>query len=287
MDDSPKDPKIAELPKKKMHVRCAAYFAPDDNDWGKIMNRLAMTAVSCFATCLLLVPMTFAQTPDGETPMNEGICDGLQSDDVTKGLYGLCVAFCEAQDHASVEVPISESEFEELLTTKPAGRILVNYNKKKDNANNPNDPDMPCVKVEEPCPCWTTEELQSIDGILFDGTAAVWPGLTSCDLVDVHYPEYGYSRSQYRVFEDSYRLTEPADRYYTIAMTYQNDFGGVDRARCQFSNRKNNVDGAIISRSLSRANGELTTEQYAACQNAIVNHIELIRSSCNHGNQQP
>ena len=37
-----------------------------------------------------------AQTPDTETPANEGVCDGLLG--ATPGLYGLCVGFCEAQD---------------------------------------------------------------------------------------------------------------------------------------------------------------------------------------------
>ncbi len=35
-----------------------------------------------------------AQTPDGETPANEGVCDELLI--ATPGLYGLCVAYCEA-----------------------------------------------------------------------------------------------------------------------------------------------------------------------------------------------
>jgi len=43
-------------------------------------------------------PPAMDQTPDGETPANEGVCDALQADGTTKGLYGLCVAFCEAQD---------------------------------------------------------------------------------------------------------------------------------------------------------------------------------------------
>ena len=37
-----------------------------------------------------------AQTPDGETPSMEGVCDSLF--DASPGLYGLCVAYCEAQD---------------------------------------------------------------------------------------------------------------------------------------------------------------------------------------------
>ena len=45
---------------------------------------------------ILFTGTLYAQTPDGETPANEGVCDELMF--YTPGLYGLCVAFCEAQD---------------------------------------------------------------------------------------------------------------------------------------------------------------------------------------------
>ncbi len=78
------------------------------------------------------MPMTLAQTPDGETPANEGVCDVLQADGTTKGLYGLCVAFCEAQDHASLDYPITGDDLDALMNMKPGGKILANYNKKRD-----------------------------------------------------------------------------------------------------------------------------------------------------------
>lgn len=105
---------------------------------------------------------TVAQTPDGQTPAEETVCDPLKADGVSKGLYGLCVAFCEAQDRADFDEPMTESELEALLESVPSGSILASYNKKKDRANNPNDPDMPCVKVEEPCPCWDSAEFDGV-----------------------------------------------------------------------------------------------------------------------------
>jgi len=84
-----------------------------------------------------------ATTPDGETPANEGVCDGLKTN-ATPGLYGLCVAYCEAQDLDTFDKEPASS------------KILENYNKKKLAG----DPAMPCVKV--PCPCWTDAELASI-----------------------------------------------------------------------------------------------------------------------------
>lgn len=83
-----------------------------------------------------------ATTPDGETPANEGVCNPLQGG--TGGLYGLCVAYCEAQDLDSVD------------QSPPSLKILANYRKKMQ----PGDIDMPCVKVS--CPCWSDTEIDSL-----------------------------------------------------------------------------------------------------------------------------
>jgi hypothetical protein len=83
-----------------------------------------------------------ASTPDGETPANEHVCDNLQGS--TPGLYGLCVAYCEAQD-----LDVTNKE-------PPNTKILENYRKKMQ----PGDPDMPCIMA--PCPCWSDAELASV-----------------------------------------------------------------------------------------------------------------------------
>ena len=104
-----------------------------------------------------------AQTPDGETPANEGVCDVLQGG--TPGLYGLCVAYCEAQDLDSFD------------KEPPNTKILANYRKKMQAG----DPDMPCVKV--PCPCWTADEMASISG---DSVAAACNATaTSSQIIDI------------------------------------------------------------------------------------------------------
>ena len=126
------------------------------------MKTLLSSFLATLAVGLIAVaPPVFAETPDGGTPAEEMVCDPLREDGVTKGLYGLCVAFCEAQDIASEDVPITEAELSAFWDAAPSGRILANYNKRKQA----NDPDMPCILVEEPCPCWTAEELASIDGL--------------------------------------------------------------------------------------------------------------------------
>jgi len=106
---------------------------------------------------LLCGPAVYGQgTPDGDTPANEGVCDVLIN--ATPGLYGLCIAFCEAQD---CEYNLdAEDPFENCRPSNP--RILEVYNRKKQAT----DPDMPCI--QEPCPCWSQEELEALP-FLSDG----------------------------------------------------------------------------------------------------------------------
>ena len=105
--------------------------------------RNILTGFGLIALMGLSTP-TLASTPDGETPANEGVCDVLK-DNHTPGLYGLCVAYCEAQDLDLV----GDKEV-------PNTKILANYNKKKQAS----DPDMPCMQV--PCPCWTADQLANV-----------------------------------------------------------------------------------------------------------------------------
>ncbi len=95
------------------------------------------------ATLTGLGTVANASTPDGETPANEGVCDPLHGG--TPGLYGLCVAYCEAQDLDLV----GDKEV-------PNNKILANYRKKMLTG----DPDMPCIQV--PCPCWTAAQLANV-----------------------------------------------------------------------------------------------------------------------------
>lgn len=97
--------------------------------------------VLVIGTGVLSMPGT-AMASDGTTPANEGVCDVLKTN-ATPGLYGLCVAYCEAQD-----LDVTNKE-------PPNTKILENYRKRMQAG----DPDMPCVKI--PCPCWSDAELAS------------------------------------------------------------------------------------------------------------------------------
>lgn len=134
------------------------------------MRILFVKLISSVAMVSLLAPNVFAQTTDGQTPAEESVCDPLTADGVSAGLYGLCVAFCEAQDFATADVLLTQTDLEELQNELPSGRILDHYNDMKQAS----DPGMPCI-VEAECPCWTQQELESIDGLGTDGRSFSCP----------------------------------------------------------------------------------------------------------------
>jgi hypothetical protein len=149
----------------------------------------------------LLVANTTAKadgTPDGTTPANEGVCDVLKGG--TPGLYGLCVAYCEAQDLDSFD------------KDPPNTKILANYRKKMQAG----DPDMPCVQV--PCPCWNSAELGSITA---DNTAAACPSATGkLQIIDnspkTHFAEANENAGQERCRYIDLNLSTPIIRSEAI-----------------------------------------------------------------------
>jgi hypothetical protein len=122
------------------------------------MKKILLTLAVFLSTAIAGSVHVYAEgTPDGLTPANEGVCDALQGA-ATPSLYGLCVAFCEAQDHFSEVYPVTEEELANYLaTTDRANKIFEKYNARKTEF----DPDMPCVVIEQDssCPCWTEQEL--------------------------------------------------------------------------------------------------------------------------------
>ena len=105
------------------------------------------------ALVALAAPAAFSQTPDGETPAFETACDPLLGG-ATPGLFGLCVAYCEAKD--CTDNPVVLAACQEANPGDPfgthdcaCGDILNNYNKRR----GPGDPGMPCI-MESGCPCF-------------------------------------------------------------------------------------------------------------------------------------
>ena len=75
------------------------------------------------------------------------MCDPLKADGVTKGLYGLCIAYCEAQDLDAFD------KTNALEDSVPGDWLLANY----DLRRTADDPDMPCLVSPSVCPCFNTE----------------------------------------------------------------------------------------------------------------------------------
>jgi hypothetical protein len=121
-------------------------------------RRTVVVGILCMAT---LVGPVMGQTADGDTPVNEAICDDLFT--ATPGLYGLCIAYCEAMDCELVDDEMNCDNF-------PDPRILQKYRSRMQEG----DPDMPCV-VPGPCPCWTENEVNDIVPIL------PFPGPDKCN----------------------------------------------------------------------------------------------------------
>lgn len=170
-------------------------FRRDVRHWG--LKKMKMHHFSLFAAMVLTIAVTgppaMAQTPDGSTPAVEGICDTLKADGISKGLYGLCVAYCEAQDFSSEDEPLTDEEILALVEAgAPGGKILENYNKRRTAS----DPEMPCVVPKgDSCPCFTQAEVDRIDGYN-DATGALLQGNVCIDRYDPTYNMNWHIRSQ-------------------------------------------------------------------------------------------
>jgi hypothetical protein len=165
-----------------------------------LLNSISSRLASLFLIAGLVVAApVIAETPDGMTPANEGVCDVLKTN-ATPGLYGLCVAYCEAQDLDTFEKEPASSN------------ILANYNKKKQVG----DPNMPCVKV--PCPCWSDAELATITAD--NAAAACLRAGSKIQLIDntpkTHFAEADTALGAERCRYINLNLAPPVARNFSI-----------------------------------------------------------------------
>jgi hypothetical protein len=216
--------------------------------WGLLFVSLSMIGLAAAAS-----------TPDGDTPAEETVCDSLNTDDISQGLYGLCLAFCEAQDIADEDLAITEDELLALQDNAPSGSILDAYkNMKKDT-----DPDMPCIKVDSTCPCWTNDELLAINGEGPDGSMLVTRCFTSTDpatgLVDVA-----------TAIEDSF--PQIADTRIQVSARDVQRGNNIDQ-RCSYSNTQVDPDFTV---NLSVRTKTLSPGQAAVCLGEVITHCAMI-----------
>jgi hypothetical protein len=198
-----------------------------------------------------------ASTPDGGTP--ETVCDPLKADNVTQGLYGLCLAFCEAQDIADEELPITDDELAALAGTPPSGSILNSYNMIKKTT----DPNMPCIVVDSTCPCWTDEELAWIDGTAPDGM-----NMADTLCVQLTDPQGMVDRAT-AIEVDNTVL--PLGRIGAAAGNKINPNGNIQR--CSYSNTQVTPG---ISRLLDAGQGTLTPGQAAVCLEEVIARCAML-----------
>lgn len=220
------------------------------------MEKIIATIILSVAVTILMAPSTLAQKPDGETPANEGVCDVLH--EATPGLYGLCVAFCEVQDHPNILAATTAQEIHALEDAAPSGRILANYNKKKKG----NDPPMPCMNtttVTDPCPCWAEAELAEIDGIMWDGTASSSDSSWETD-GRMCYDSTSPDRAIVFALE-AQRAANPIDDISTVAQII--DIPTVQY--CAFNRIRNGPNGSTDTIALTVDKGTLTAGELAAC----------------------
>ena len=119
------------------------------------MNTTRFLGLLCVSSAMFALPAA-AQTPDGITPAKEEVCNVLTG--ATPGLYGLCVAFCEAQDCEATLDPATGIVTLDPSCSPSSASLLENYYKKAGDS----DPQLPCLKV--PCPCWSEPEMDNIAG---------------------------------------------------------------------------------------------------------------------------
>lgn len=234
------------------------------------MKAQLLSTILTMATIVSVNSTTaFAKGPDGVTPANEGVCDVLLEDGVTKGLYGMCVAYCEAQDLADPSEPITPAEFEALPEAKgPNGKILRNYLKKMKDT----DPHMPCIKVEEPCPCFDDADLQSLDGYSASGLPASTFQCVEGDYSDAfNYNTYEYTYIQeYNYY--SYPYTNQFNNYAIVADLDYNYYS-YDVKYCAFQE----YDGAngTYNYTYLDESGGLTDEQFNACRQKLRDYAPI------------
>ena len=104
------------------------------------MRTIIFTAVLALASILIASPVLAEPGNNQSTPAQESVCDPLKADGVTKGLYGLCVAYCEANAQSQ--------------------DVLDEFNARRTE----DDPEIPCGAPPATCPCWTAAMLQAASG---------------------------------------------------------------------------------------------------------------------------
>lgn len=226
--------------------------------------KLNIKALFTFTLTLFLFTLSMppmAQTPDGMTPADEMVCDDLKGS--TPGLYGLCVAYCEATD--SEQDLTSEDKIASLAT--PSSKILNNYNKKRKDG----DPQMPCATYfdEEACPAWTKAQSDTVG---------------SSGKLATSYENYGWdnTNSSYVLdYEYGNHTNEAGDQLYSTRyiLGYNNKNSAYNYA-AHYQYTYNYTTGQYEV-YFNNWQYYLTNEEITACQQEVKDHVMPEGSSPN------
>jgi len=160
-------------------IGLALYFRVNKLSGGKYMKSLV--ALMVFGLFLFLGTTSHAQTPDGETPAVEDVCEGYAGQ-----AYGLCNAYCEAMD----------CDGEPRASEKACARVQANFENKTgeilpcllegcDNPSNLGKPcdDMSACTINDTCQLYIDGGLQCIGDALDcdDGNSCT---LDDCDVIE-------------------------------------------------------------------------------------------------------
>ena len=221
------------------------------------INFSSITASILTVTLFTMSTPTLAGTPDGLTPNSEVICDGLKG--ATDGLYGLCIAYCEATDS------LEDLSSEENITTLPksSAQILKYYNEKRQIG----DPQMPCVTYydETACPAWTRDQINSVGTHITSASEGDYQYRD--DDTEFTFPSYKYLLDREHVYNPTKRYVH---NYVHIDSSNGYNYGKF------FDFEWDYTTGTQVRYDYNRVT--LTDEEYAACDAEIRAHIMPIQS---------
>jgi len=196
-------------------------------------------------------------TLDGMPPANEGVCDVLIGG--SPGLYGLCVAYCEAQDLDGLDMNDPTTHNKNV----PNAKILANYNNKKKEG----DPDMPCIKPV--CPCWDQAEIDQIFTRM--GTTVDYDGCS-----DTTRDSYYEAQS---ILENG-RGDDIFFQNFAVATNYYPDghYSNLG-TQCAYFDLEYIYSAGEYTSNIYRT-FKITPEEYAGCKQQIVDRAAAANVTC-------
>jgi hypothetical protein len=209
---------------------------------------------------------TGRRTPDGTPPSEEDVCDDLKYG--TPGLFGLCIAFCEAHDC----IPDYLLENPYANCKKSDSRILDNYNRKMRDG----DPKMPCLPGKhdsEPnlCPCWSRTQLAMFP---YADTLSNVSGNWLSTRIEDHYEEWDDGELDCSQDEDiigeTVNLTDGTTLHFDIA-AFKGDCDGMYCSGVIYCENSND-DIVTCPEGVETSDytpEEITDEEYEACAQQI------------------